>query len=97
MHSAAPPAPTALASKSRSEIKNTFSHHLERGLQKMNLSTKVDSRRKGNSLRLREKSDGGHSRFNNEYIQDLITFQKQGKVSQICGVVICNGFATSVE
>uniref|UniRef100_A0A915EW91 Serine/threonine-protein phosphatase n=1 Tax=Echinococcus canadensis TaxID=519352 RepID=A0A915EW91_9CEST len=64
--------------KMRSQSKSSFSQDLERRLQKVTIAGKGDARWKNSTIRFHESQ--WHSRFNNDYIQSLIEFQKQGKI-----------------
>ncbi|EUB62039.1 Serine/threonine-protein phosphatase with EF-hands [Echinococcus granulosus] len=64
--------------KMRLQSKSSFSQNLERRLQKVTIAGKGDARWKNSTIRFHESQ--WHSRFNNDYIQSLIEFQKQGKI-----------------
>ncbi|KAL5971570.1 Serine/threonine-protein phosphatase with EF-hand pef-1, partial [Taenia solium] len=67
--------PTA---KTRSQSKSIFSQSLQRHLQKVSIAGKENARWKNSTIRFHETHE--HSHFNNDYIQSLIEFQKQGKL-----------------
>uniref|UniRef100_A0A5K3EGX3 Serine/threonine-protein phosphatase with EF-hands n=1 Tax=Mesocestoides corti TaxID=53468 RepID=A0A5K3EGX3_MESCO len=70
--------PPSSTTKTNLQMKGTLSHNFERRLQKMSLMAKSDSRCKGHSFRSRGSCE--HSRLNNDYIQNIIDFQKQDKI-----------------